>query len=335
MAGQIVFDMIEQHFSDSWVTMSSLGKFAFFFSLLVFLTDSNASAGLPMRAKVVGDGVYAVVTPSRALPNQHNRGWNSNSAFVVTDSGVLLFDSGSSEAIGESLRKTIAEITDKPVRWIINSHAHGDHWLGNAAFDANVKEIIATTKTTNIIKNSGISWVGLFNRMTNGITGESRIVPPTRQIDVRTEYIFGGVRTVLFPSGDSHSPGDLLLWLPEARVLMGGDVVYSDRMPSTNNSRIGQWITLLDKLVALNPDVIIAGHGGVTDVEGLIRLRNLLVTFKQAVAVGIDEGKSDFEMLPEVLAALDPFAKHFPGLEEKVRRDLSHVFLQVEQEMFE
>lgn len=288
-----------------------------------------------MQAKAVGPDVYAVVTPTREFPNQHNRGWNSNSAFVVTDSGVLLFDSGSSEAIGEALRKTVAQVSDRPVRWVINSHAHGDHWLGNAAFDTNVEEIIATTKTTQAIKASGNTWVNLFNQMTKGVTGDSRIVPPTRQIDERTESVFGGVRIVLFPSGGSHSPGDLLLWLPDARVLMGGDVVYSDRMPSTNYSRIGQWITMLDELVALNPRVVIAGHGEVTDVEGLIRLRSLLVAFKQAVAAGIDEGKSDFEMLPDVLAALEPYEEHFSGLEEKVRRDLSHVYLQVEQEMFE
>jgi glyoxylase-like metal-dependent hydrolase (beta-lactamase superfamily II) len=288
-----------------------------------------------MRAEAVVPGVYAVVTPSRELPNRRNRGWNSNSGFVVTDTGVLLFDTGSSEAIGASLRKTIAGVTDKPVRWIVNSHSHGDHWLGNAAFEGDVEEIIATTKVAQAIEISGRTWIDLFNRMTNGVTGESRIVPPNRRVDERIEVNFGGIRTVLFPSGDSHSQGDLLLWLPEHRVLMGGDVVYSDRMPSTNNSRIGQWIDLLEELVALEPKVVIAGHGEVTDVIGLKRLRDLLVTFKESVAAGIEEGKSDFEMLPDVLAALAPFANRFPGLEEKVRRDLSHVYLQVEQEMFE
>ena len=315
--------------------MRTYASLAFLFSALLFLTEVVADEDFGMRAEAVAPGVYAVVTPSRELPNRRNRGWNSNSGFLVTDSGVLLFDTGSSEAIGESLRETIAQVTDKPVRWIVNSHAHGDHWLGNAAFEPDVEEIIASTKVAQVIEISGRTWIDLFNRMTDGVTGESRIVPPNRRVDERTEADFGGIGVVLFPSGGSHSPGDLLLWLPEHRVLMGGDVVYSDRMPSTNNSRIGQWIDILDQLVALEPKVVIAGHGGVTDVTGLMRLRHLLVTFKEAVASGIEEGKSDFEMLPDVLAALAPFAGRFPGLEEKVRRDLSHVYLQVEQEMFE
>lgn len=85
--------------------MNIPGRLAFFFSILVLLTDTIAKEGLPMQAKIVRAGVYAVLTPSRELPNQHNRGWNSNSAFVVTDAGVLLFDSGSSEAIGERHRE--------------------------------------------------------------------------------------------------------------------------------------------------------------------------------------------------------------------------------------
>ncbi|MGB1108920.1 MAG: MBL fold metallo-hydrolase [Gammaproteobacteria bacterium] len=249
--------------------------------------------------------------------------------------GVLLFDTGSSRAIGDAYRETIAGVTDKPVRWIVNSHAHGDHWLGNAAFEGTAERIIASKKTAQAIKISGQTWIDLFNRMTGGITGDSKIVPPTEQLEGRTELDFGGVQAVLFPSGDSHSPGDLLLWIPELRVLMGGDVVYSDRMPSTNNSKIDRWIEKLDELVALEPEVVIAGHGEVTDVRGLIRLRDLLVAFREAVAAGIDEGKSDFEMLPDVLEALAPYEEHFPGLEEKVRRDISHVFLQVEQAMFE
>ena len=296
---------------------------------------AHAGDGLPMQATRVADGVYAIVTPSRELPNQDNHGWNSNSAFVVTESGVLLFDSGSSVAIGERMRKTIAQVTDQSVRWIVVSHAHGDHWLGNAAFGDQVEQIIATSKTSQAIEISGQTWVELFNRMTDGITGESRILPPTQQVDKWTETEFGGIKTILFPSGDSHSPGDLILWLPESRVLMGGDVVYSDRMPSTNNSRIGQWILMLDELIALNPKVVLAGHGAVTDVAGLKNLKKLLKTFRQVVADGIEEGKSDFELLPEVLTALEPFRTKYPGLDEKVRRDLSHVYLQIELEMFE
>jgi glyoxylase-like metal-dependent hydrolase (beta-lactamase superfamily II) len=294
----------------------------------------RAAPSYAMHAEQVALGVYAVITPSRALPNPQNRGWNSNSAFVVTGDGVLLFDSGSSTAIGEALKRTIAGVTDQPVRWIVNSHAHGDHWLGNAAFRDSVEKVIASTPVGDSIESEGGTWVALFDRMTEGATGHSEIVPPDTRIDRRSEFALGGTRLEVFPSGNSHSPGDLLLWLPDARVLISGDVVYSDRMPSTNNADVAQWIRQLGELQALRPRVVIPGHGAVTDAAGLARLQAMLQAFWQAVARGYEAGKSDYEMTDDVIRALASFEPHYPGLADKVRRDISHVYLQVEAAAF-
>ena len=288
----------------------------------------------PMKAQAVADNVYAIVTPTRQLPGVANGGWNSNSAFVVTGSGVLLFDSGSSTAIGTAIRETIATVTSQPVRWIVNSHAHGDHWLGNAAFDDDV-EIFATSRVIATIEQGGEAWVRRFDRMTEGITGDSVIRLPNRPIDARTELTLGEERFVFMLSGGSHSPGDLMLWLPRTGLLISGDVVYSDRMPSTNAGDLWQWIAMLDELQALQPRGVIPGHGKVTDGAGLERLQRLLAELWKAVEAGIDEGLSDFEMLPQVSAALAGFRPDYPGLDDKLKRDLSHVFLQVEAAAFE
>ena len=311
------------------------------FSLVVILAISliacvaHAAQSFPMHAKQVAPGIYAVITPIRALPNPENRGWNSNSAFVVTKAGVMVFDTGSSTAIGQSLKQTIAGVTSLPVRWIINSHAHGDHWLGNAAFKGTVKKIFASAEVSRTIKADGSTWIERFNSMTNGATGESEILPPNTLIKQRTEFAPGGRKMILFPSGNSHSPGDLLLWLPEDNVLISGDVVYSDRMPSTFDSNLAQWIQLLGELETLQPEIVIPGHGEVTDVEGVVRLRKLLTSFWQTVERGYQQGKSDYEMLPGVTQALAPFRAAYPGLEEKVKRDISHIYLQVEAASFD
>lgn len=301
----------------------------------VLATQLQADFDYPMQAEQVAPNVYAIITPTRDFPNPENGGWNSNSAFVVTDAGVLLFDSGSSTRIGGALRQTIAAVTDRPVRWIVNSHEHGDHWLGNAAFADSVEEIFASDTVSAMITNSGRRWVGIFNDMTQGITGDSQVLPPTRQISADTDLSLGGVPMQLMLSGGSHSPGDLMVWLPGQRVLIAGDVVYSDRMPSTNAGKLKQWIDTLGELQALEPRVVIPGHGKVTDQEGLARLHELLSALWQAVEQGVDEGKSDFEMYPDVVEALAEFTDEFPGLDEKLRRDLSHVFLQVEAAVFE
>lgn len=289
----------------------------------------------PMRALAVSKNVYAIITPTRELPGADNGGWNSNSAFVVTDAGVLLFDSGSSTGIGEAIKETIASVTPQPVRWIVNSHAHGDHWLGNAAFSDSVERIFATEQVIESIDRDGAGWVGRFDQMTGGITGDSAILAPDWAIERTTELSLGGESVVFMLSGGSHSPGDLMLWLPREKILISGDVVYSDRMPSTNAGDLKQWIGMLEKLKRLQPRVVIPGHGVVTDISGLNRLHRLLNALWAAVEEGVDEGLSDFEMLPRVSEALAPFKAFYPGLDNKLRRDLSHVFLQVEAAAFE
>jgi glyoxylase-like metal-dependent hydrolase (beta-lactamase superfamily II) len=293
-----------------------------------------ASADYPMQAEQVAPGIYAVIPPTRELPNPHNRGWNSNSAFVVTADGVLLFDSGSSTTIGESLKQLIATITDQPVRWIVNSHAHGDHWLGNGAFADSVEKIFATETVNRTILADGKNWIELFNNMTDGATGDSQVLAPNSLVNQHTELELGGLPVVLFPSGDSHSPGDLILWLPVTRVLISGDVIYSDRMPSTNNAKVQQWISMLGELELLQPVSVIPGHGQVTDAAGISRLRELLEKLWAAVEAGYQAGKTDYEMLPQVTAALAAYRADYPGLDDKLKRDISHVYLQVEAASF-
>lgn len=302
---------------------------------LVFTVNKVvADSEFSMQAKVVAPGVYAIITPSRTLPSLENRGWNSNSAFVITKAGVLLFDTGSSSAIGEAIKKVIAGVTDQPVRWIINSHAHGDHWLGNDVFKGTVEAIYASELTTNNIAANGQVWVDRFQQMTEGATGRSVVSVPDTLIKGQTKLVLGGMQISLFLSGNSHSPGDVLMWLPEQKVLVSGDVVYSDRMPSTLDSDLIRWISLLDEIEAMQPKVVVPGHGNVTDREGVMRLRDLLQAFWTAVEQGYDEGKADYEMVPDVTRALSAYALYYPGLTEKVKRDISSVYLQVETASF-
>ncbi|MBC8212603.1 MAG: MBL fold metallo-hydrolase [Gammaproteobacteria bacterium] len=306
-----------------------------FTSFLFSASQVFADLTFPMHPQQVAPDIYALITPTRNLPNPENKGWNSNSAFVVTNSGVLLFDTGSSSAIGESIKKVIAQITDQPVRWIINSHAHGDHWLGNAVFKDTVEAIYATEQVKTKIIEDGQGWVNRFMQMTEGATGQSEILVPKNIIDQRTTIRFGDREGVLFLSGNSHSPGDILMWLEDEKVLISGDVIYSDRMPSTLDADLRQWVLLLGELNALQPKVVIPGHGKVTDIQGVMRLKTLLQSFWDAVKKGYDEGQSDFEMVGDVTAALAQFEPHYPGLEEKVKRDISGVFLQVEAASFQ
>jgi glyoxylase-like metal-dependent hydrolase (beta-lactamase superfamily II) len=286
----------------------------------------------PMRAEKVADDVYAVIAPARDFPNPENKGWNSNSAFVVTRDGVLLIDTGSSETLGQALKKAVAAVSDKPVRWIVNTHGHADHWLGNAAFAG--AEIIASRTVRRRIEKESADWVERFNSMTKGATGKSRIAKPTRVVDARTVMGFGEVKAELIPSQDSHSPGDLVVWLPGKGVLITGDVVYSDRLPATFDARIPQWTKFLGELETLKPAKVIPGHGNVADVSAIRRQREYFASLWKLVQVGYDESKPDFEILPTVKKELAAYAKHYPDFDQYIGQSVSHVYLQVEANAF-
>ena len=104
--------------------------------LLGFMTVqvSAENSDFNFSAKPISKNVYSIISPSYGRPSAENKGWNSNSHFVVTSEGVLVFDTGSSQLIGKGIIKAIKSVTEQPIRWVVNSHSHADHWLGNAAF---------------------------------------------------------------------------------------------------------------------------------------------------------------------------------------------------------
>lgn len=161
--------------------MNSFNKIIISASLIgsMFNNVWAESALFDFSVTPIADNVYSIVSPSFGLPTPENKGWNSNSHFVVTDKGVLLFDTGSSEIIGNEIKKAIKSVTKKPVRWVVNSHSHADHWLGNAGFTDTGAEIIASERAVRVMKEDGQGSVDAFSRMTKGATGTTHVKYPT------------------------------------------------------------------------------------------------------------------------------------------------------------
>jgi len=308
------------------VTVLSLSAAGVFAAAPAKVTD------YAMKAQKVAPNVYAVITPARDFPSAANKGWNSNSAFVVTKDGVLVFDTGASETIGKALRQVMAKTTDKPVRWVVNSHGHGDHWLGNNAFAG--AEIISSTHVRTHVTQEGASWVGRFTTMTGGITGESRVVAPTRAVDARTTMQFGEVKGELLLSNGGHTAGDVVLWLPAERVLFAGDVVYSDSAPGTFDGNIPNWIAFLKELEKLKPKVVVPGHGRVADGAVITRQREFFEQIWAIVQAGHEKGKLDHEILPEVKQKLASYKKHYVNFDDRIGRTVSDFYQQVEASAF-
>ena len=276
-------------------------------SLMGMMNNSlwAANASFNFSVKPIAENVYSIVSPSLGLPTPENKGWNSNSHFVVTEKGVLLYDTGSSESIGNGIKIAIKSVTNKPVRWVINSHSHADHWLGNAAFTDTGAEIIASKLALTTMKKYGPEDVEFYSRVTKGTIGSTQLAYPTLLLTKEQKRNFGGVDIEFIFSNDGHSPGDILMWLPKQKIIFGGDVLSSDWMPIITDH--GNVLSLIDTLYAiekLNPDIVLTGHGRATTVKSLIRDADLLSSIWKQVKAGYKKDKKPNEILLDVNAKL-------------------------------
>jgi glyoxylase-like metal-dependent hydrolase (beta-lactamase superfamily II) len=250
------------------------------------------------------------------LPTPENKGWNSNIHFVVTNKGVLLFDTGSSEAIGRQIKKAIQSITSQPVRWIVNSHSHADHWLGNAAFTDTATEMITSYGAFNTMKKHGLGAVKFYEKVTKGSIGKTRLAYPTLLLTQGQKRNFGGLEVEFIFAHDGHSPGDVLMWLPQQKIIFGGDVLSSDWMPMiTGHGNVPHLISTLKTIAKLRPTVVLTGHGKATTAQAITRDADLLTSVWQQVKTNYAQGIKLEETLATVKTQLktkySPLYKNF------------------------
>jgi len=291
------------------MTLEIYKRVLFTLGMMALMTNSAwaANSNFDFSVTTIAENVYSIISPSYGRPSPENKGWNSNSHFVVTEKGVLVFDTGSSELIGKEIISAIKSVTDKPVRWVVNSHGHADHWLGNAAFADTGAEIISTGPSVRTMKEDGQGVVEAFSRMTEGATGSSRIVYPTLLLDQREKRNLGGVDVEFISSNDGHSLGDVLMWLPKQKIIFGGDVLSSDWMPiMTPHGNVPNLIETLHAVVKLNPAIVLPGHGKPTTVKSVIRDADILDAVWKLVKEGYDDGKKPDEILSQVSTKLGP-----------------------------
>ncbi|WP_286265307.1 MBL fold metallo-hydrolase [Thalassotalea atypica] len=289
-------------FKPTLLTLSFLGLFL----SKVLAADTNFDFSVTHVTK----NVYSIISPSYGRPSEDNKGWNSNSHFVVTEKGVLVFDTGSSELIGNGIIKAIKSVTEQPIRWVVNSHSHADHWLGNAAFAKQGAEIYSTGLSIAAMKEDGQGVVDAFSRMTEGATGTTDLSYPTAVLAQKEKRNLGGVNIEFIFANSGHSPGDVLVWLPEQQVIMGGDVLSSNWLPiMTPRGNVPNLIDTLSVVASLNPTIVLPGHGEITTVKSVVRDAKFLDSVWQLVKQGHEKDKEFEEILSQVENTLGPTYK--------------------------
>ena len=229
--------------------------------------------------------------------------WNdgsSNAMFWVTDEGVLVIDTQQHPADARRLLGLIRKVTDKPIKWVVVTHAHGDHFLGNPVFKAEGATIISQRDTRGMMQKyykDEVQRRQAYFKRYNLDTGELQMVLPEVTLDTRFTIHMGGRVAELIHLGPGQNPGDTLIHFPHARVLfLGGPFSRQNWSNYSFTPSVENWIALLRKAATFDADIFIGGHGDVSRREDILEYAQMHEDFLKAVKAGIAEGKSRDEL---------------------------------------
>ena len=186
-----------------------------------------------------------------------NGGDIANCSFIITKNSVILIDTGSSQQYGEQVKKEIAKITDKPIKYVINTHHHPDHFLGNNAFMGS--DIFSDKYTKDEIEKNGDLYItNLVNLVQEGMKG-TKIKVPNQVLSSQTLDLDGYKLKVLYFYG--HTKSDIAIYDENRKILYASDLVFNKRTPTTPHANIEDWIKALEELEKIPYSILISGHG--------------------------------------------------------------------------
>ncbi|MDD3517761.1 MAG: MBL fold metallo-hydrolase [Chromatiales bacterium] len=278
----------------------------------------------------VADGVYYFKGSLEARTFE-NDAFNLNTGFVVTDAGVVLIDSGPSTRAAQAIERAVATVTDKPIRYVINTGSQDHRWLGNAYFADKGVAIVALARTVETQQREADRHMERIQRIlmarfegTRAVTAEAPVLGD------RHGFRFGGRSFELIYGGDAHFPGDVIVWLPESRVAFSGDLVYLDRILG-----IHPWTSILGlqkayaALVALEPALVVPGHGAAADMT---KVQAETGDYYDFLIDGVTASLAEWEELDQAVERLSdaPQFGHLLHFDEWHRANVNRVYLQLE-----
>ncbi len=233
--------------------------------LLIFLSVLRASEVYPKHVKdtlkEIAPDVYGVFGIYEQV-NEKNRGFISNAYFVVTKDGVIVFDALSTYKLGKELVETIRSITQKPIRYVVVSHYHTDHFYGLKALKDAGAIIIAHPWAYEYLLSEEAQRMLQARKSLLGKDFEgTEPIAPDITTDTSLTINLGDEKFEVFHWCKAHTNGDIVMYIPSKNILFAGDLVFGGRVPFLGSGNSKTWIECLNKILQIAPEIMLIGHG--------------------------------------------------------------------------
>lgn len=281
--------------------------------------------------KPVAPNVYAYVGDIEGRTYE-NEAINANIGLVVTPAGALLIDSGASFQGAKQIAEAAKKVTAQPIQWVINTGGQDHRWLGNGYFRAQGAQIMAHADAEADMRARGPAHLKANAPVLKEKMDGTEIVLPTRWLkDADTTLDLGGVAVQVVHRQGGHTPGDSLVWLPQSGVVFTGDVVYVDRILGLHPvSKTKTWVASFEALEALNPKVVVPGHGSVTTLaKAQADTGKLLKALRAHMGKAVEGGTDMSSAIKSFDSA--PY-KHLKHVEVWLPQIANLTYLEMEQE---
>ncbi|MDQ0014857.1 glyoxylase-like metal-dependent hydrolase (beta-lactamase superfamily II) [Variovorax boronicumulans] len=237
-----------------------------------------------------------------------------NTGIVIGDDCVLVADTQATPAMAADVVRRIREVTDKPIKYVVLTHYHAVRVLGAAGYGA--QHILASQDTRDLIVERGeadkASEIGRFPRLFQNVeTVPPGLTWPTMTFTGKMTLWLGKLEVQLIQLGRGHTKGDTVVWLPEERTLLSGDLVEFGATPYAGDAYFQDWPQTLDNIAALKPAALVPGRGAALTTpaevaEGLTGTRNFISDVYASVQEGVKAGRDLNTVYKDTYAKLKP-----------------------------
>ena len=264
-----------------------------------FAGPATAVPDIELQPVKVSPHVYYFRGES-GMASQANKGFMSNAGFVVTNDGVVVFDALATPALGEAMLKAIRRITPQPVKRVIISHYHADHFYGLQALKAQGVEVWAHENGQASLR-SDVAQERLMQRraaLSPWVDENTRLVAADRWLSFKDEknlaFELGGMRFRIVESSGAHSAEDVMLFVEEDGVLFAGDLFFTGRIPFVGDANSKVWLAALDRMLEVKPRIVVPGHGAASDKT----MQDMQLTRDYLIFLRTKMGEAVADMVP-------------------------------------